>query len=92
LLRRATQRLLPEATRTRRKKGLASPYAQWLRTARLPEWAEMALSPQVLQQTGLFDLATVQNLRRAHQTGQPHLGPLLMGVLSTQVWYDSFIR
>ncbi|MCL4295327.1 MAG: asparagine synthase (glutamine-hydrolyzing) [Anaerolineae bacterium] len=92
LLRRATQRLLPEATRTRRKKGLASPYAQWLRAARFPGWAEAALSPQALRQTGLFDAAAVQGLRRAHQAGQPHLGPLLMGVLSTQVWYDSFIR
>lgn len=92
LLRRATQRLLPEATRTRRKKGLASPYAEWLRAARFPGWAEAALSPQALRQTGLFDAAAVQGLRRAHQAGQPHLGPLLMGVLSTQVWYDSFIR
>ncbi|MBE7553522.1 MAG: asparagine synthase (glutamine-hydrolyzing) [Anaerolineales bacterium] len=92
LLRWATQRLLPEATRTRRKKGLASPYAQWLRAARLPDWAEAALSVQAFRQTGLFDAAAVQSLRRAHQAGQPHLGPLLMGVLSTQVWYDSFIR
>lgn len=92
LLRRAAQKLLPEATRTRRKKGLASPYAQWLRAARLPDWAEAVLSPQALQQVGLFDAAAVQGLRRAHQAGQPHLGPLLMGVLSTQVWYDSFIK
>jgi asparagine synthase (glutamine-hydrolysing) len=92
LLRRATQGLLPEVTRTRRKKGLASPYAQWLRDARLPDWAEAALSSQGLRQAGLFDPAAVQNLRRAHQAGQPHLGPLLMGVLSTQVWYDSFIK
>ncbi|GIK40945.1 MAG: asparagine synthase (glutamine-hydrolyzing) [Chloroflexota bacterium] len=92
LLRQAAQKLLPEATRTRRKKGLASPYAQWLRAARLPDWAEAVLSPQALQQVGLFDAAAVQGLRRAHQAGQPHLGPLLMGVLSTQVWYDSFIK
>jgi asparagine synthase (glutamine-hydrolysing) len=92
LLRRATERLLPEATRTRRKKGLASPYAQWLRATQLPDWAETALSTEALQQAGLFDTAAVQSLRRAHQAGQPHLGPLLMGVLSTQIWYDSFIR
>lgn len=92
LLRQATQKILPEATRTRRKKGLASPYAQWLRTPRLPEWAETALSPQALRQTGLFDVAAVEDLRRAHQAGQPNLGPLLMGVLSTQVWHDCFIR
>lgn len=92
LLRQATQKILPEATRNRPKKGLASPYAHWLRAPQLPEWAETALSPQGLQQTGLFNAAAVQNLRRAHQTGQPHLGPLLMGVLSTQVWYNCFMR
>lgn len=92
LLRRATQQILPEATRTRRKKGLASPYAHWLRAEKLPAWAEVVLSPQALNQAGLFDPATVQDLRRAHQAGQPHLGSLLMGVLSTQVWYDCFIK
>ncbi|MBI1879760.1 MAG: asparagine synthase (glutamine-hydrolyzing), partial [Chloroflexi bacterium] len=79
LLRRATQDILPEATRTRRKKGLASPYAQWLRAEKLPEWAETALSPPALQQAALFDPATVQTLRQAHRAGQPHLGALLMG-------------
>jgi asparagine synthase (glutamine-hydrolysing) len=92
LLRQATRGLLPEVTRTRRKKGLASPYAGWLRAARLPDWAETALASSSLRQTGLFDASTVQELRRAHQSGQPHLGPLLMGVLSTQIWYDCFIK
>jgi asparagine synthase (glutamine-hydrolysing) len=92
LLRQAMQGLLPEATRSRRKKGLASPYAGWLRAARLPDWAETALAPPSLRQTGLFDASAVQELRRAHQSGQPHLGSLLMGVLSAQIWYDCFIK
>ncbi len=92
LLRQATQGLLPEATRTRRKKGLASPYAGWLRALRLPDWAETALNPAALRQTGLFDANVVQELRRAHQSGQPHLGPLLMGILSTQIWHEIFIK
>ncbi len=90
LLRQAVQKLLPPATRTRRKKGLASPYAVWLRAERLPEWAEAALSPVGLRRAGLFNPETVQRLRRAHQAGQP-LGALLMAVLSTQVWYDGFV-
>jgi asparagine synthase (glutamine-hydrolysing) len=91
LLRRATKGILPDATRTRRKKGLASPYADWLRAERLPEWAEIALSPATIQRTGLFNPTVVQQLRQAHQAGQPNLGALLMGVLSTQMWYDTFI-
>jgi asparagine synthase (glutamine-hydrolysing) len=90
LLRQAAQYLLPEATRTRRKKGLAAPYADWLRAGRLPDWAETALSPETIRQVGLFNPITVQNLRQAHQSGRPNLGSLLMGVLSTQVWFDCF--
>jgi asparagine synthase (glutamine-hydrolysing) len=92
LLRRAAQHLLPEATRTRRKKGLASPYARWLQAERLPDWAEAALSPVALRQSGLFNPTTVQRLRQAHRAGQPDLGALLMAVLSTQVWYGCFIQ
>lgn len=90
LLRQATRDLLPPATRRRRKKGLAAPYSRWLQAERLPDWAESALSPAALSQAGLFDPAAVLALRRVHQAGQPQLGALLMGVLSTQVWLDVF--
>ena len=92
LLRRATGGLLPRATQTRRKKGLASPYSQWLALARLPDWAETALAPAAIRQAGLFEPAVVTELRRAHQAGQPGLGSLLMGILSTQVWFETFLR
>lgn len=92
VLRQATHKLLPEGTRRRKKVGLASPYAAWLRAKRLPDWAESALSPDTLRQTGLFNPQTVVALRRAHQAGRPNLGPLLMGVLSTQVWHQCFLH
>jgi asparagine synthase (glutamine-hydrolysing) len=92
LLRLATRGLLPEATRRRTKKGLAAPYSHWLRAERLPGWAEVALSHRSLQAAGLFDPAIVARLRREHQAGRPDLGALLMGVLSTQVWVDCFIK
>lgn len=91
LLRLAARDLLPESTRTRPKKGLASPYADWLRAETLPDWAEAALSPAAVQQAGLFDPAVVRQLRQAHRQGQPNLGALLMGVLSTQVWHRQFL-
>ena len=92
LLRLAARSLLPESTRRRRKQGLASPYADWLRQPRLPDWAESALSPATIRQAGLFDPAVVGQLRRAHQAGQPELGALLMGVLSSQVWFEIFMK
>lgn len=98
LLRRATKNILPESTRMRRKKGLASPYAYWLRQERLPDWAETVLSDDHLRQAGLFDPETVHALRQAHQANYPakynqtNLAPLLMGVLSTQIWFEQFIK
>lgn len=92
LLRQAAKDLLPQATRTRPKKGLASPYARWLQAERLPPWAEEALSKESIQKAGLFNPQVVDTLRREHQAGRPNLGALLMGVLSTQVWYDCFIK
>lgn len=91
LLRQASQQLLPQATRLRRKKGLASPYAHWLKSQRLPEWAEQALSPSVIRHVGLFEPTVVSAVRQAHQAGQPNLSALLMAVVSTQVWHKTFL-
>ena len=83
---------MPEAARTRPKKGLAAPYALWLKRERLPDWAESALSAGALKETGLFEPEVVGDIRRSHLTGRRNLGSLLMGVLSTQVWYECFIK
>jgi asparagine synthase (glutamine-hydrolysing) len=91
LLRQATRDILPRATRTRSKKGLAAPYAYWLRSERLPDWAESALSTGSIKRAGLFNPAAVRQLRLDHQAGRPNLGSLLMGVLSTQIWFNTFI-
>lgn len=96
LLRQAARNILPAATRARRKKGLASPYAHWLRSIQLPDWAEVALSDRQIRQAGLFNPEVVQGLRRAHRSnldgvGRTNLAPLLMGVLSTQIWFEHFI-
>jgi asparagine synthase (glutamine-hydrolysing) len=91
LLRRAAIAFLPKAIRTRRKKGLAAPYARWLQATPQPDWVEAALSRNILRQSGLFNPEAVHDLRRAHQAGQPNLGALLMGVLSAQVWFDCFM-
>jgi asparagine synthase (glutamine-hydrolysing) len=92
LLRLATKDLLPEATRTRQKKGLAAPYARWLQSKPLPDWAETALSDPALRQAGLFNPKVVREIRQLHQAGRFDLGSLLMGVLSTQVWFECYLK
>jgi asparagine synthase (glutamine-hydrolysing) len=91
LLRAAMQPLLPPAILARSKQGLAAPYGAWLRRARLPDWAEAALSPEALQRTGYFMPAVVANLRAEHRAGRLDHARRLMGVLSTQLWHDQFL-
>ena len=88
LLRRAMVSRLPQAVRQRPKQGLATPHAAWWRRERLPAWAEDALHPAALSQTDYFHAPTVARLRREHQRGVADHSRLLMGVLTTQVWYE----
>ncbi|MEP7356389.1 MAG: asparagine synthase (glutamine-hydrolyzing) [Anaerolineales bacterium] len=91
ILRRAMRPLLPPEVVARRKHGLAAPHAAWLRRPRLPDWAEAQLQAAALQQAGYFVPARVQALRAEHQAGRATHSRLLMGVLSTQLWHQTFI-
>jgi asparagine synthase (glutamine-hydrolysing) len=91
LLRKAMANHLPETTRKRPKKGLATPHAAWWRSQQLPAWAEDALHPAALAQTGYFNPATVAHLRQQHQNGRADHSRLLTGILTTQLWHDQFM-
>ena len=88
LLRQAMKDKMPPPVSQRVKKGLATPHALWWRCEKLPPWAEECLHPTALAQTTLFDPATLQTLRLAHQSGQADHSRLLTGVLTTQVWFQ----
>jgi asparagine synthase (glutamine-hydrolysing) len=92
LLRRAMGNRLPASILARRKQGLAAPYSAWLRRSRLPEWAEAALSRAALAGAGYFDPAAVARLRVEHQAGRGDHARRLMGVLSTQLWHELFLK
>jgi asparagine synthase (glutamine-hydrolysing) len=89
LLRQGVANLLPAAVAVRRKQGLAAPHASWWRQEHLPAWAEEALHPAALAETGYFINTSVAKLRQAHQAGQADHSRLLMGVLTTQLWHDA---
>ncbi len=91
LLREAMRTYLPPEILARRKWGLAAPYADWLRRARLPDWAEDVLSDTALKEAGYFNIGAVRQLRAEHQSGRRSHARLLMGVLSTQLWHREFI-
>lgn len=90
LLRRVMSGRLPPAVTNRPKQGLATPHAAWWRQPRLPAWAEEALAPSALAETGYFSPPFVQQLRQAHGSGRDNHSQLLMGILTTQLWHQIF--
>jgi asparagine synthase (glutamine-hydrolysing) len=90
LLRRGMAGRLPESVLRRPKLGLAAPHAEWWRSDRLPAWAEEAVAPPALQETGYFNPAEVARLRGLHRAGRLDVSRSLMGVLTTQLWHDHF--
>jgi asparagine synthase (glutamine-hydrolysing) len=92
ILRQAGRTLIPEATRIRKKKGLAVPFSTWLAKPRLPDWAETAISDEEIKSVGLFNPRAVLKLRREHQEGVPDRATLLMGVVAIQTWAQVFLK
>ena len=61
--------------------------------AEAPGWVEESLSPSALAETGIWDPGRVGGLLRRCRTGRAtgvREGMALVGVLSTQLWYDAF--
>ncbi len=88
VLRQGMAGVLPAAVAHRPKQGLASPHAAWWRMEKLPVWAEEALHPTALTETGDFNVALAAKLRAEHGNGRADHSRLLMGILTTQLWHD----
>jgi asparagine synthase (glutamine-hydrolysing) len=90
ILRQAIKNDLPAEIVRRRKRGMGSPFANWMSGA-LPEIAEESFSENSLRESGYFDAASVRRFLREHRSGFRNHGKILMGVLGVQVW-DRVIR
>ncbi len=91
LLRVGMKGRLPPNVLTQPKRGLATPHAEWWRSERLPAWAEDALHPTALAETGYFNATEVARLRETHCSGRAEASRLLTGVLTTQLWHQEFV-
>lgn len=89
LLRQVYQPFLPEPILQRRKQGLATPHAAWWRQPAMPDWAEAALAPDALADSGLFSTQTVAHWRARHRDDKGDWSALLTGVLNTQLWLQA---
>ena len=92
LLRQAMRGKLPDSIRLRRKWGLTTPgISDWLRSERLPDWAEQALTRERIEALGLFNVAAVGELRSRLQAGAPSGAALFYSVLYAQIWAGTFL-
>ena len=91
VLRESVRDLLPSEIVTRRKRGMQSPIAEWLR-APLPAGVCEMFGPESLRGVGLFEPSGVSSLLREHRDGIRNGSTELMAVLALQSWHRVFIQ
>lgn len=92
-LRALAATVLPVAVAQRAKQPYRAPAFAPFFAADSPEWVAEALSPDALRATGIFDERRVDGLVRRCRSGRAggvREGMALVGILSTQVWFESF--
>jgi asparagine synthase (glutamine-hydrolysing) len=96
ILRLLSERWLPRKIAWRRKAMFRAPFDSF-HMEPAPAFVEQLLSTESLQKTGYFDPAAVHHWRSAFRTlppGCPQRASIemgLVGVISTQLWYQTFI-
>jgi asparagine synthase (glutamine-hydrolysing) len=89
LVRQVLHKHVPAALIDRPKTGFSIPLDDWLRGP-LKSWAHDLLSPDRLQQQGLFNTARVEQKLGEHMSGRRNHGYWLWNVLMAQAWYDAW--
>jgi asparagine synthase (glutamine-hydrolysing) len=92
-LREVARRLLPESIAARAKQPYRAPEVAPFFDEPAPEWVDDRLSAAAVEEVGVFDSAKVEGLLRrcrAGRAGGVREGMALVGILSTQLWYDSY--
>jgi asparagine synthase (glutamine-hydrolysing) len=95
LLKRASNGLIPASIRRRPKQPYRAPEGKSFFTSGMPEYANELLSSHALQQNGIFDASAVSALVRKFKAGQVNGvkdNMALIGILSTQIVVDQFIK
>lgn len=96
LLRRLAERWLPHQIAWRRKLMFRAPFDSF-HMQDAPEYVDQLLGPEALRRTGFFDAEAVASWRQRSRTMRPHSLPRisvemgLVGVLATQLWYQTYI-
>jgi asparagine synthase (glutamine-hydrolysing) len=92
-LRELAADLLPEEIVARSKQPYRAPEVAPFFAPGAPGWVEEELSPQALEETGIWDPGRFEGLLRRCRAGKAtgfREGMALLGVLSTQLWHRAF--
>lgn len=90
----AASGLVPAAVLQRSKQPYRAPDAATFFAPGTPDYVEAMLAPEALAATGLFDRDAVAGLVRRCRSGKAtgfRENQALVGVLSSQLWHDSFL-
>ena len=90
ILKEAMKDLLPHEILHRPKKGFGIPIAEWLKGRLNPLLHDM-LTPQRLNEQGLFNSDYVQKLIKEHETGAASHHKELWTLLVFQLWHQTFL-
>jgi asparagine synthase (glutamine-hydrolysing) len=90
LMKRAVARDLPREVVYGKKSGFSLPIARWLREDLRPQLEE-ALSPERIQQQGLFQSAAVEALKTEHFDRRRNHSGILWALLMFQLWAENYL-
>src|SRR2546421_579143 len=90
LLKAAFADVLPREILARRKQGFMIPLARWLRTDLRPLVDDL-LSPDRVRARGLFDVATVEGLKREHLARTQSHADRLWTLMMAELWMRQYL-
>ena len=80
--------LLPPSIHRRPKQGFEVPISAWLKNE-LKDMLEDYLSPQLLENQGIFSSKVVESLKRDHRQNRRDTSWLLWNLIVFQHWYST---
>jgi asparagine synthase (glutamine-hydrolysing) len=95
ILKRWARRVVPTEVADRSKQPYRAPDVPAFFSNAQPEYVRELLDPTAIRDVGIFDEAAVSGLVRRCAAGRATgfaENQALVGILSTQLWYESFVR
>ena len=91
IVKRAAEPLLDARVIERPKQGFDVPLADWLREEPLGSWAEHTVLQSRLMRRGIFDIAALRTMFRAHREGRVDYGFRLWNLINLCAWAERWV-